>query len=72
MKTRKQVQAENEHCTVFTLKQFEKHLDDRTIIPYDGTGYFHDGEKETKVCVWDDNLTWDDVKKYPYVCWYNR
>lgn len=72
MKTKRQIQSEMEYGDVFTLKEFEKLLDDKLIIPYDGHGYFHDGEKETDVCVWDDGLTWNSVKKYPYVCWYNK
>ena len=71
MKTLEEVQAE---CfgDVFTLEKFMEYLDNGYFISYDGNGYFHDGEKETDISVWDPTLTWDDVKNYPYVTWYNR
>lgn len=47
-------------------------LDDNAVGSYDGIGYFHDGEKETNISVFDDSLTYGDVKDFPYVCWYNK
>lgn len=71
MKTLKEVQAE---CfgDVFTLEKFMEYLENDYIIPYDGNGYFHDGEKETDISVWNPTISWNDVKNYPYVTWYNR
>lgn len=71
MKTLEQVKAE-EFADVFTLNEFIEMLDEGYIIDYDGIGYFHDGETETNISVWDNTLTWDDVKNFPYVCWYNK
>lgn len=71
MKTIQQVKTE-EFADIFTLKEFINMINEGYIIDYDGVGYFHDGEKETKISVWDDTLTWDDVKDFPYVCWYNK
>ena len=71
MKTLEQVKAE-EFADVFTLNEFIEMLDEGYIIDYDGIGYFHDGEAETNISVWDNTLTWDDVKNFPYVCWYNK
>lgn len=36
---------------------------------FDGDGYFHDGEKETDISVWDNLVNPSD---FPYVCWYNK
>ena len=71
MKTLKQVEAE-EIADVYTLEEFIELLNEGYIIDYDGIGYFHNGENETNISVWDHNLTWDDVKNFPYVCWYNK
>lgn len=71
MKTLEQVKIE-EFADVFTLNEFIEMLDEGYIIDYDGIGYFHDGENETNISVWDNTLTWDDVKNFPYVCWYNK
>lgn len=57
---------------VFTLEEFLELINLGCINRYDGDGYFHNGENETNISVWDNNLTWDDVKNYPYVCWYNK
>lgn len=72
MKTIEQVKQETEYGNVYTLEEFEKFLDDNAINRNDGIGYFHDGEKETEISVFDDSLTYDDVKDFPYVCWYNK
>ncbi len=72
MKTIEQVKQEIGFGNVYTLEEFEEMLDDNAINCYDGIGYFHDGEKETELSVFDDSLTYDDVKDFPYVCWYNK
>lgn len=72
MKSLEQVKLEQGYGEVFTLEEFITFLENGCIISYDGIGYFHDGENETEISVWNDNLTWDDVKDFPYVCWYNR
>ena len=72
MKTLEQVQAECRYGHVFTLNDFGTEIDDGCINEYDGIGFFHDGEKETNTSVWDRSLTWEDIKDYPYVCWYNK
>lgn len=71
MKSIEQVQSE-EFGDVYTLEQFADMVEEGGIIPYDGNGYFHDGEHKTKLCVWDESLTYDDIKNCPYVVWYNR
>lgn len=72
MKTIEEIQAECEYAHVMTIKDFCQNVANRWINSFDGDGRFHDGEKETTISVWDDSLTWNDVKKYPYVCWYNK
>lgn len=57
---------------VFTLEEFAEEVCDGGINSYDGNGYFHDGENETCISVWRDDLTMGEIKKYPYVCWYNK
>lgn len=71
MKTIKQVQTD---CIgdVLTFEEFVQCVNDGALTSWDGFGFFHDGEKETEVWVFDKNLTWDDIKDYPYVCWYNK
>lgn len=58
--------------SVYTLNAFMEEIDRGFINSYDGIGYFHNGEKETEFCVWNDKLSWDDIKDFPYVCWYNK
>lgn len=72
MKTKEQVQAETEYGDVFTLDEFCNEIESGGISSYDGYGYFHDGQNETNMCVWDDSISWDDIKDMPYVCWYNK
>lgn len=71
MKTIEQIQSET-FGHVYTIEEFAQMVEDGLFIEYDGSGCFHDGEKETNISVWDDTLTWEDVKDYPYVIWYNR
>ena len=75
MKTKKEIEKENGILTetsIYTLEEFEEQIDKGGIDRNDGEGYFHNGENETRISVWDDSLTWEDVKDYPYVCWYNK
>lgn len=71
MKNIEQVQSE-EIGDVYTLEEFLEMVEADTVIPYDGYGYFHDGKHKTDICVWDDSITWDLIKDYPYVVWYNK
>ena len=71
MKTIEQIKAET-FGHVYTIEEFARLVDVGLFIEYDGSGCFHDGEKETDISVWDDTLTWEDVKDYPYVVWYNK
>lgn len=73
MKSKKQVQAEEKIGDVFETDVFTEYVKDGCFIPYDGYGYYHDGEKETEIEVFDGGIY--DValsKKYPYVIWFNR
>lgn len=72
MKSKEQVQKETKYGDVFITEEFAQDVEHGSFIPYDGTGYFHDGENETNRCVWDNSVTAEEVKKYPYVCWYNK
>lgn len=71
MKTREQVQAEIQFGDVYTFSEYCNLVAQGYLTPYDGIGYFHDGEKESNISVW--NFKYDEVwGKYPYVCWYNK
>lgn len=72
MKTIEEIRKEDPYIWVMTTKEFCQSVMSGLFNSFDGDGYFHDGEKETNVSVWDRSLTWDDIKKYPYVCWYNK
>ena len=69
MKTIAEIQKET-FAHVFTSAQFKFEVEVGNFIPYDGVGYFHDGENETDYCVWACDEK--DFEKYPYVIWYNR
>lgn len=72
MKTIERVRTEEE-TDVYTLGEFLRLYGCGALIPYDGYGYFHDGEKKTDICVWDESLDIDYVlDNCPYVVWYNR
>ena len=71
MKTKEQVKKET-GADVFTLKEFIRICDEGGINSCDGHGYFHDGEKETCISCWNNEVTWDDVKDFPFICWYNK
>lgn len=51
MKSKEQVQKEGlvAKCggDVYILEEFIEYVENGCFIPYDGVGYFHDGEKET-------------------------
>ena len=79
MKTIEELKAEL-NCDIYTTEKFNNLIDDGYFIPYDGNGYFHNGEQETNISVWDDsyfeNMTSDEINnflsKHPYITWYNR
>lgn len=72
MKTKEQVQQENNIGDVFTTAEFAEYVERGSFNPYDGNGYFHDGEKETTISVWNQQITSKEAMRYPYVCWYNK
>lgn len=72
MKTIEQVQKELKYGYAFGAKEFYEYIVDGDFLPYDGSGYFHDGEKKTDLRIWDDSVTEEDFHKYPYIIWYNR
>lgn len=39
------------------------------LTPYDGCGFFHNGEYETNINVWSKEANYS---LYPYVVWYNK
>lgn len=71
MKTKKEIQ---QYCVgeVYTLEDFAEEVAEGCINSNDGYGHFHDGDNETNISVWAEGLTLEEMKKYPYVCWYNR
>ena len=72
MKTLEQVKAGQKFGEVLTINEFAELCDEGYINEYDGIGYFHDGENRTKISVWNEDLTWDEIQKFPYVIWYNK
>lgn len=68
---RTEMEAEEPYVRVMTTKDFYHAVAEGCFNSFDGSGYFHDGKKETRVYVFDESLTKSDIKKYPYVCWYN-
>ena len=72
MKTIEQVKKEIKFGSVFTLEEFADLVCANCINEYDGIGYFHDGEKETNIYVFNPNLTIEEMKQYSYICWYNK
>lgn len=72
IKTLAEVQAE-EIGDVMTVDQFCEMVDNDSINQYDGYGFFHDGEHiRREYNVFDNSLTWDDVKDFPYIVWFNN
>lgn len=72
MKTKEQIKNEIGFGEVYTIMEFLDLIIEGYIIPYDGIGYFHDGNNRTDKCIWNEKLFLTDLKKYPYVCWYNK
>ena len=58
---------------VYTILDFTKMLKTGVINPCDGNGFFHNGEEETNVSVFSNDVSYRNaIIKYPYVCWYNK
>lgn len=58
---------------VYTTEDFLKAVKTGFFNSYDGIGYYHDGENETDISVFSGEISFTEaVKKYPYVCWYNK
>lgn len=72
MKTKEEIEEENGFRGVFESKNFLAYAQKGLFNEYDGEGYFHDGENETDLCVWDSKVTKETFDEYPYVCWYNQ
>ena len=72
IKTKEQIQEEIGYGDVLTIEEFFSDVISGCLIPSDGIGYFHDGINETKRSVWDENLSFIELKEYPYVTWYNK
>ena len=70
MKTLKQIRNENPYMNVFYTIDFKVAVDYGEFSEYDGIGYFHNGEKQTNISVW--NAGYKDWEKYPYIIWYNK
>lgn len=71
MKSVKMIEKETE-SDVYSREDFAELVRMGAFLPYDGDGYFHDGKNRTDISVWDNTLIGNELKKYPYVCWYNR
>lgn len=64
-----EVRNEMEYGDVLSSEEFKTEVENGGFNEYDGTGYYHDGQKETDVSVWSK----DEIDtSYPYVCWYNK
>lgn len=72
MKTKQQIENEISYGEIYTLEEFFQEVKIGGFIPYDGFGFFHDGENETSRSVWSSDLSLLELKHYPYVCWYNK
>lgn len=70
-KTLEQIQAEIDNGDVLTFEEFFDEVGN-VFHPYNGSGYFHDGQQETDISVWSRMLSLLEIKKYPYVIWYNK
>jgi len=64
-----QVQAEYDNYEVMTVDYFCEH---EIFYPDEGKGYFHDGNEITNISVWQEDLEYDDIKDYPYICWQSK
>lgn len=73
MKSIEDVSKEIKYGDVFTTEKFAEYVKSGCFIPYDGSGYYHDGEKKTDIPVdFNYKLMLKKAKEYPYVCWYNK
>lgn len=72
MKTKEEIEREIKFCDVFSSKEFLDIVKRGGFNEYDGEGYFHDGEYETELSVWNWRVTEKTFGEYPYVCWYNK
>lgn len=72
MKTVEEIEEENGFRGVFESKNFLAYVQKGLFNEYDGGGYFHDGENETELSVFDRSVTEVTFDEYPYVCWYNK
>lgn len=73
MKTKDEIKNELKYGEVFAREEFERLAKLEYFIPYDGDGYYHDGEKElTDKSVWDKSIKPSEKRKYHYVVWYNK
>ena len=57
---------------LYTVEEFREMVTEGYIIDDDGSGYFHDGKRETSVDVFSFDWFSDKECEYPYVCWYNN
>lgn len=67
-------QLREEFPDAYTVQEFIDAINDGWFSSWDGTGFFHDGEKETDICIWDvfGNFRVSEMYKYPYIIWYNK
>lgn len=72
MKTIEQIQDEVRYGEVFNSNDFAQKVISGSFNKFDGVGFFHNGENETNISVWDKKVTLEYFKEYPYVCWYNK
>lgn len=73
MKPIEQIREECKHASIMTIDEFIGAMEAGYISPYDGIGYYHDGEKETEVKVEFWKIAILNARyTYPYICWYNK
>lgn len=70
MKSIQQLRSDYIHGDVYSVNDFVQMIIDHRVSPHTGNGFFHDGEKETNVSVWDEGICLEDFSNYKYVCWY--
>lgn len=74
MKTLEQIKQDYPYATIMTIGEYYRKVKNHNLTAWNGYGYYHDGETETKQKT-NFNLNYIDsvaVKYYPYVCWYNN
>lgn len=73
MKTAKEIEMEIGYGECFKTAEFAELVRSGSLIPYDGLGYYHNGENETDIpASFDYNSVLRASEEYPYVCWYNK